>query len=197
MSGDPGPSTLRSVENRQTSEENLHADEIEQLEMQRILLAEANARLQETRPTQAVQNSNQSMGPPALQAANRSASDGNLDIGANRYMRHEKKSTASLAPTLAAATGELNLGDNGLDQPPKTTAGNKDKGKGKDREQYERAEMFAKRPVQPIPGAGQGAVDTPSSLARSKSQLTLLLEKDRARTGEQKPKDERKRGKKG
>jgi hypothetical protein len=55
--------------------------------------------------------------------------------------------------------------------------------------------MFAKRPIQPVPGVIPPAV-TPSSLARSKSQLTLLLEKDRAKSGEHKLNDDKKKGKK-
>ena len=64
LDGDPGPSSSRSVQNHgtATSEEDLAPEELEELEMQRILLAEANARKQqqETTPvaTHAVLNAN-------------------------------------------------------------------------------------------------------------------------------------------
>lgn len=92
------------------------------------------------------------------------------------------KSAASLAPTLTAATAQVSLGDpmgNGSGHtPPSPRAGSS---KSKDPNQRRPADLFAKRPVQPIVDA---VVPAPAgSLSKSKSQLTLLLEKDRARSG--------------
>lgn len=193
--GDPGPSTLQRLENSQASSEELTSEELEELEMQRILLAEANARMQEGPPPEADSvkgnlrsNARQSQ---RLQTQNRSASEGNLSLGANRYLSHGNKSATILAPTLTDATGEMELGGDATIEPTRATSRRTGKGKGKDLDQHT-TDLFAKIPVQPSTGA---VVDTPSSLARSKSQLTLLLEKDRARSGEHNPKDDKKKGK--
>lgn len=199
--GDPGPSTLRSVQNKgtATTEEDLSAEELEELEMQRILLAEANARMQKTTPaaTHAVLDSNRNAGSgKTWQAPNRSASDGHLNSGVSRYLPHEHKSVASLAPTLTEVTGELNLGDDESDVPRTVTPMHTGKGKGRDPEDVRSASMFAKRPVPSIPKAISAAPNTSSTLARSKSQLTLLLERDRARSGEHNPNEDPKKEKK-
>lgn len=199
LGGDPGRSTLRPVERHGTLRaEDLTVEELEELEMQRILLAEANAKVQETTPatTHAVINPSKHVG--TVQAAlmpSRSASEGNLSRGANLYLPHDSKTAASLAPTLAAATGELGIGEDGSSRSRRTTP-NIGKGKGRDPDDLGTVDMFAKRPIQPVSGVPLAA-NTPGSLARSKSQLTLLLEKDRARSGEHKPNDDKKKGKKG
>jgi hypothetical protein len=195
--GDPGPSTLQRVENFQPSSGDLTSEELEELEMQRILLAEANARMQEgpLAEAESVKRNSRSTTQhnQTLQSQNRSASEGNLNLGANRYLHQSNKSATILAPTLTDATGEVELGGNATNDPSRTSPRRLIRGKGKDPEQHA-TDLFAKIPVLPPPSA---VADTPSSLARSKSQLTLLLEKDRERSSEHKPKDDKKKGKKG
>ncbi|RDL40816.1 uncharacterized protein BP5553_00795 [Venustampulla echinocandica] len=94
------------------------------------------------------------------------------------------KSAASLAPTLTAATAHIALGDpigNGSRHSPTPPSPKAETSKSKDQNQRRQADMFAKRPVQPIADAVVPAPAGP--LSKSKSQLTLLLEKDRARSG--------------
>jgi hypothetical protein len=110
-------------------------------------------------------------------------------------MHHDRKSSASLASTLTPATGQLQLGDAAIDfegepSPKRPTA--KDKGKGRAEGEYKRDDFFTKRPVQPVAMAAPS--EPVASLARSKSQLTLLLEKDqkdRAKNGVNKPNGKR------
>jgi len=66
-----------------------------------------------------------------------------------------------------------------------------DKGKGKAIETSPVNDMFVKIPVQPVTASSAIAASLPGSMARSKSQLTLLLQKDRARSEEQVPRDKR------
>jgi hypothetical protein len=192
--GDPGPSTLRNVENQQP---DLTEEKLEELEVQRILLAEANARVQAVpqAPAQAIRESTRNLSSGRqLQAANRSASEGNLGKTANRFMSPDYKSNASLAPTLSDATGELDMREEGSGTPEYT-------GKGKERaagEPHRSIDIFAKRPVPPISATSSTPADTPvGSLARSKSQLTLLLQKDKERSKDHKPNDDKKKAKKG
>jgi len=185
--GQPGPSTLRNVENHQAPEDDVSAEELEELELQRTLLAEAKALVEKKileKKAQAAQNS------PKPQSAEPGTS--HEAQGALRYLGHDRKSSASLAPTLTAAAGQIDLGGDSIEE----NAGNVGKGKGRDLEELGPAEMFAKRPVLPVTGSYTPAPDAPASLARSKSQLTLLLEKDRSKSGEQKSKHVKKRGKK-
>lgn len=98
--------------------------------------------------------------------------------------REGNKSSASIAPTLMAVTagGQLASGTS----MPSEQAGNqrsspsaREKGKGRATGEYRQEDVFSKRPVQGV--SGSTASEYSGSLARSKSQLTLLLEKDRAR----------------
>jgi hypothetical protein len=108
-----------------------------------------------------------------------------------QLLDHETKGKASLAPTLTDASGEVNLGDVGVATAAGTSksAAKKDKGKGRDAEDSPNAGMFAKRPIQPALPAE--VPDSTGSLTRSKSQLTLLLERDKARNGEHKSENEK------
>jgi hypothetical protein len=113
------------------------------------------------------------------------------DYDGMEIVQHDRKSSASLAPTLTPATGQLALGDAAIDMEPvpstkRPTA--KEKGKGRAEGEHQKEDIFTKRPVQPV---GTPAASEPlGSLARSKSQLTLLLEKDqkdRAKNADKKP----------
>lgn len=195
-SGDPGPSTqLRRIENLQAEEvhsEDLTVEGLEETEVQRPLLIEANARV--TRATRRGPLPATSDGFRVLHKALRPHSEGKVDqksLGAVQLLDHETKGRASLAPTLTDATGQVNLGDYGVAIAAGTSksAAKKDKGKGRDAEDSPTAGMFAKKPIQPALPAE--VPDSTGSLIRSKSQLTLLLERDKARNGEHKSENEK------
>ena len=191
--GEPGPSNRpRLVENPQTTVGDLSPEELEELELQRMLLEAANTRINKEREDDLPDST---PGFQILHSSLRSKSDGRNEsegMSGLRLLQHDTKGTVSLAPTLTAATGQLDLGEAGAapQTAPSATAG---KGKGRDHDEQRRAEMFAKRPVQPITGSMAASVpDSSGSLSRSKSQLTLLLEKDRKRSGDQRPEDYKK-----
>jgi hypothetical protein len=195
-SGDPGPSTqLRRIENLQSEKvhsKDLTAEGLEEIEVQRTLLVEANAHV--TRETRRGPLPATSDGFRVLHSALRPQSEGEVDqksLGAVQLLDHETKGKASLAPTLTDATGQVNLGNVGVATAAGTSksAVKKDKGKGRDAEDSRNAGMFAKRPIQPALPAK--VPDSTGSLTRSKSQLTLLLERDKARNGEQKSENEK------
>lgn len=183
--GESGPSFDRSIDNQLIRPGDVTEEELNELALQRTLLDDANARVKKgTRPT------NDDLRVP--QTSHR-MTDGShdQDLGAMRLLpQHDAKSTASAAPTLTDATGQLDLSDTtstSLSQV--AVVKGKNKGKGRDPDEVQRTEMFAKRPVPPVSGTVPIAE---GSLARSKSQLTLLLERDRARSGEHKSRDEKK-----
>ena len=192
--GEPGPSSgLRSIGNPQIPGQDMtEAD----LKPQRTLLEEANARgKKNTRMTPqptSKEARNDDLHAPKTSLCTTSDGAQDQDIGAVGLLPHGAKSTARVVSTLAAATGQLDLGDTtGAPLPQVTGAKGENKGKGRNHKEVERTEMFPKRPVPPISGTAATPV-LEGSLARSKSQLTLLLEKDRARSGEHKPRDEKK-----
>ena len=175
--GEAGPSSgLRSIEKQQIFHEEISQGE---LELQQTLHEEANAHVKKSSrsSSQQVLNENDVRIPQPTLAT---TSDGAHDMSGIRL-----KSAASLAPTLTDATGELEVGDPATLLPKATGVQGKNKDKGRDPDG-----MFAKRPVPLL--SGNAAAPTPEGpLAKSKSQLTLLLQKDRARSGEQKPADGR------
>ena len=176
--GEPGPSAFRSIENQQTLEEEISEGE---LDLQQTLLDAANAGANKTSTTSSQQISNESDGShPTL--ATTSIGTHDTSMSGTRL-----KSAASLAPTLADATGQLNLSDSATPQPRVTGAEGRDKGKDRDP-----GDLFAKRPV-PSASGNQAAPTPDGPLAKSKSQLTFLLQKDRARTDEHKPTDREKK----
>ena len=152
---------------------------VEELELQRAILEEANARVgrQNQMAQQLIQQSNAASARPG-----RSVSD---NLGAVGLLSHNStsKSSASLAPTLAEASGQINMENKASEAIQETSSSERlDKGKGRDPEELRCIEQFAKRPVI----APASVPNDTSGLSRSKSQLTLLLQKDRARSGEQK-----------
>ncbi|KAK0105125.1 hypothetical protein ONS95_004513 [Cadophora gregata] len=187
LSGQPGPSSkLQRVENLQEEEEKeeLAPEESEALELQRIMLAEANARLQRKVKGTIDRTSDPEPERPqtTLLKSPRSKSAGTPESSgsdAMRLVQHDSKGVPSLAPTLADATGQVQLGEFGPNpprSPSRTSPSSTRESKGKSRatEQAEQGDMFAKRPVQPVKAAP--VADT---LTRSKSQLTLLLKQDK------------------
>lgn len=207
LSGDPGSSKqLRRIENLQEHVNELSAEELEELEPQRMLLEEANARVR--KQSQATQ---MTALPSLSESANEglriihnslrsgpSASRSTAGLGAMGLLQHDSKAaTTSATPTFTDASGQVNLGSVGNHQglaSDATTSKRIDKGKGRDPEEMQRAAMFAKRPVQSAQVAA--SPDTGGLLSRSKSQLTLLLEKDRERGGGHKPDKDQSPGKK-
>ncbi|KAG9237654.1 hypothetical protein BJ875DRAFT_131095 [Amylocarpus encephaloides] len=94
-------------------------------------------------------------------------------------LHHDRKGTASLAPTLTAATGLVAINDrtNEIETGGATSRPNSiDKGKDRAKSEARHEDIFAKRPVPPI--SSPSTSEPLGSLARSKSQLTMLLEKD-------------------
>jgi hypothetical protein len=198
-SGDPGPSTqLRRIENLQSEEappEDLTTEELEEIEVQRTLLAEAGAGVKKEPGMAAGPLPPTIDGFRVLHRALRPQSEGRVEqkgLGAVELLDHETKGTVSLAPTLTDATGQVNLGGIGVSHIAAKTsnsASKKDKGKERDAEGIPSARMFAKRPIQPpLPPE---VPDSTGFLLRSKSQLTLLLERDRSRSGEHRSDDEK------
>jgi hypothetical protein len=189
-SGDPGPSTqLRRIKNLQNGvvrSEDLTAEELEEIEVQRTLLTEANSRVKkESRTANPLVATSE--GFRILHRSLRPQSDVKVQqkgLDAVQLLDNETKGATSLAPTLTVATSKVNLG--GVGAAPTGTSSSGDKGKGRDSED---ASMFAKRPIQPVQAAA--VPDSTGSLTRGKSQLTLLLEQDRARSAEHKPEDEK------
>lgn len=165
-----------------------------EIEQQRALLEEANARV-EIRNQQAIKLIEQSHAAAQAKAARRSSGGGGSSH-AYDLLSHKSKSmsTVSLAPTLASPTGQLDLGGLGdstfesssLSSRPSSPV-KADKGKGRDPEDLRRTAMFIKRQVTPQAAVSGSLPATPEpqpgELSRSKSQLTLLLEKDRALSG--------------
>lgn len=173
MDAEPGPSrSLRLIENIQPSEE-LTSEESDEVEIQRLLLAEANARVKKK-----IKDDIQATLPSTKNAGSiRKGSNGMLDpAGAGRLAQTRNKSAPSFAPTFVDANGQLELGDN-------SAVGKQDKGKGREPNDHTpKDNLFSKRPVQSI--ASTSVPESSGSMSRSKSQLTLLLEKDRAKNPE-------------
>jgi hypothetical protein len=103
-------------------------------------------------------------------------------------MHQGRKSSPSSASTLTPATGHVAMGNTSVHTAPSTASSAapksspkrfsaNDKGKGRAESEFPREDIFAKRPVQPV-GITATSEQPTRSLARSKSQLTLLLEKD-------------------
>jgi hypothetical protein len=160
-------------------------EELNELELQRTLLEEANARVKKDPRT-----TNDDLRVPQTSLRTTDGSQ-DQDLGAMGLLpQHDTKSTASAAPTLTDATGQLDLGDTTSSSLPQVTGSmGKSKGKGREPDEVQQTEMFAKRPVPPV---SETAPIAERSLARSKSQLTLLLERDRARSDDHKSREEKK-----
>jgi hypothetical protein len=143
------------IDRRRTSDGDLVARELE--------AREAEAGKARTAPGAPPRRSQSDMFQGSQQ---RDARDGN----ATRYLSSDTKSSASIAPTLAAATGQVaavNEGGSAARRPGLKA----DKGK--------RRASDEPRPGKTAPRPANGDADV--SWTRSRSQLSLVLEKDRAR----------------
>lgn len=166
------------ADHEQDEIEDLPSSDLEQIELQKTLLENSHSSKQPywTGPQNTSNGRVNSQQPPDKLSSGKQHSESSTDP---RILSHGGKGTTSLAPTFTSATGQLDLGDRIVDQPrshsPSPSLASKAKGKGKEPEDSERA--FTKRQVQATPAVS----DPEGSLSRSKSQLTLLLEKDRGK----------------
>ncbi|TVY30169.1 hypothetical protein LHYA1_G001063 [Lachnellula hyalina] len=183
-----GPSNrLRPVEHKQDEVEELTSSELEQLEIQRTLLEQANSSTE--KPPRSPSTDQALLQQKSTKS--RSDDDRSGDTGGLRMLSHNSKTTTSAAPTLTTANGQLDLKDPTMDKSGpnsvSTSSPSIDKGKGRDPDDTRRS--FTKRLVQP---ATQPKSEPMGPLSRSKSQLTLLLEKDRSRgSGDQTSNDKK------
>lgn len=176
-SADAGPSNrLRPAEYKQDEVEDLTSSELEQLEIQRTLLEQANSSTE--KPPRSPSNDQAQLQQKPVKS--KSDNDRSRDTGGLRMLPHNSKCPTSAAPTLTTANGQLDLKDPTVNKSGpnsvSTSSSIIDKGKGRGSDDTQRT--FTKRPVQPI---AQAESEPTGSLSRSKSQLTLLLEKDRSR----------------
>jgi hypothetical protein len=177
--GEPGPSSssLRSTMDQKFSYKEVSED----VELQQTFLEAANIRGRKPSISMAQQLLDENEGPRLL-ATSEIADE--KDPGRMRF-----KSAASLASTLADATGQLNLSGSNTPPPQETNAQGHNEGTGKVTD-----DMFAKRPLLPAPGNETATRGPDSPLARSKSQLTLLLQSDRSRSGQKRNTGGKKKG---
>lgn len=169
-------------------------------DVQRILLEEANARVesQNQRAIQLIKQKNAETAAPPTHVQHKPSGGSIRGVSGGGSHAHDllsnlskSHSTVSLAPMLASPSGQLDLGglgDSTMDSfssyvltPPELRSGRVDKGKGRDLEDLRRTAMFSKRNAQVA--EAPATPEAPSALSRSKSQLSMLLEKDRAQTG--------------
>jgi hypothetical protein len=150
----PGPSASRISSSTAKYEDNLTTEELEELELQSFLLEEAKAQMV-NRTGQKPGTSGQCPNLEDIQSSHGSDKTITNNYRPDLLVRDDGAPEAAVEPTKL------------------------DKGKGKEPETNTVNDMFAKRPVRSIPTTSTTAIT--GGLAHSKSQLTLLLEKDRAR----------------
>jgi hypothetical protein len=167
-----------SADKRRTSEGDLTAREPKSLEPRRTRPLETTAR-----------DSLISIGPPPkrsqsdmFQRSHR-LTDGreSRDTGPIRYLSNDAKSTPSLAPTLADASGQVAAGKNADSSAPKSSSRSQDEAKRRAADESKLARSSTRRPMPPT-----NRNNDKGTFTKSKSQLELVLEKDRARNGNKK-----------
>ena len=140
------------------------------LELQRMPFEEANACVKNRNRTSSQHTSNEDFRVPQKSIPSIPEGSNKQDMG--HMLADDTMSIASVAPTLADSIGQLDLSDATSAVLPQVTGA-----KGRDTEDVKQIAAFVKIPVPLI-----SARILEGSLA-SKSQLTLLLEKDRAKCG--------------
>jgi hypothetical protein len=169
--GHPVPSRLRSMENEKSPAGNL-THELEEPKLQWILLEQAVTRVQREPPTSSQRSSDENkiedLSVPQISL--RATAEGSRELDIAIRLPHDAKSTASPTLILADAARQIDLGDTTRTPLRQVTDAKRE---GRDPDKVKRTEKFTKIPIPPNSGKG--------SPARSKSQLTLLLQKDRAR----------------
>jgi hypothetical protein len=183
---DSSPPALSTVDRRSTSEGDLIAKEQGAIEARKTLAPQIRANESQL-TTETPPRRSQSDTFHGSQRTLQLTSDSKVprDAGVMHYLSSEAKSTPSLAPTLAAAAGQLALG-NAVDPGAKASGSRKpDKGKRRASDEARTGKTSPRKTALPSNGK-----EDASSLARSKSQLALVLEKDRARSGDRDVKKE-------
>jgi hypothetical protein len=112
------------IENQQTLAEDLTHEELDELELQRTLLEEANACVKNRHRISSQYTSNEDHRVPQKGSQEQ-------DVGAIHMLIDDTMSTASVAPRLADAIGQPDLGDATCAALPYVT-GAKGKNKGKE-----------------------------------------------------------------
>jgi hypothetical protein len=193
VSSGPSAGTLLSTERDQPHIQDLTPERADGVKEQRSLLKGANTSVQNT-PEKTTESSSRKDKNAEQNVQSNSNSQQSHDKGKPRYVPHDRKSSPSLAPTLTAAIGQTGLRDT-AGNVPLESSGSMEKGKGKanDSEEVATSSMFARRAVPPAPGTSTAASLPENPLAKSKSQLTLLLEKDRSRDTEYRPKENKRK----
>ncbi|PQE15769.1 DUF1752 domain protein [Rutstroemia sp. NJR-2017a BBW] len=111
------------------------------------------------------------------------------EFSGKQLLQHQSKGSASLAPTLTAALGQLDLGT-GL---PSTVAASSPERAGKGKARALVKDLFGKKsaPLASVSGlvdsVGSDSSPVPESsktMSKSKSQLSFVLERDRSRSAE-------------
>jgi hypothetical protein len=111
------------------------------------------------------------------------------EFSGKQLLQHQSKGSVSLAPTLTAATGQLDLGT-GL---PGTTAASSPERTGKGKARALVKDLFGKKsaPQASVSGLAESAgpesspvPESPKTMSKSKSQLSFVLERDRSRSAE-------------
>lgn len=170
----PGPSThLRASENARfesqraaVNNEDLTAEELEELELQTLLLAEANARVERSRKGRSSGGNSSSQNRRSISLSNiKSSGDG-------RTSAADDNGSASIVPRYAEATGELSM----------ASADTKNMEKGKGREVKDKLQ-FPKRAVPSLIAKGPSVERLANStVSKSHSQLSFLLQQNKSRT---------------
>ncbi|RAL68502.1 hypothetical protein DID88_007230 [Monilinia fructigena] len=100
-------------------------------------------------------------------------------ISGKHLLQHQSKGIVSSAPTLADATGHLDLGNGS----PNTTAPASPEKSGRGKARTLVKDLFTKKSMPQVASskAPENVLSSSGSLSKSQSQLSLLLERDQAR----------------
>lgn len=187
---DAGPSRERraqgSTEVGVSAKADLDDEELQELKLQEALLAQANARLGTAK------YKDQSQAEISLDTGLRSE-----DIELNKSKSSQKRPVGEIQDVNKISVSPLQpIARSGLVMTDEDS-GVLEAGKGKERSGE--SNFFAKRPIQPVSAASSLLADpsipSSASLGRSKSQLTLLLEQDRAKESDDKSTNKQKASK--
>lgn len=161
-----GPSgQARSSSKPLAAPEELTPEEIDELELQRQLLAEANARVKQ--PQQSFLEGNLALTENEHQASLRNISDG---AAQSLLQRYSAVSSPEVSTTESRDANDKAINISRGDENQKLEASDRPSQNG----------LFSKRPVQSL--TSTSIPESLGGLSRTKSQLTLLLEKDKATT---------------
>ena len=166
---EPDSSTSYPIALQHTITDDTTRDEVE---LQRMLFENGNTDVKNRHWKSSQHISSESLRVPQKKLSSNHEGPQEQDTGACHMLADDTLKTASLAPTPIDTTRQLDLVAATSAALPQITSA-----KGVAAEDVKRVEMFAKRQV-PAAHMPKG------TMAVSKSQLTVLLEKDRASTSE-------------